>query len=101
MKKIAFITLAVLLTTQSAFAILSPLNQSIREIKALLSDPQIKKIGNSSAIQEVQKSETGYTIFNNDSFMRVDVIYQARKGPAPLKFDFVFHEASPIITTAN
>lgn len=99
MKKLALILLGVMCISQSGFAILSPLNQSIKELHALIHDPNTKKLGNGNAIIDIRKSEKGYVLVTAENEMEVDMIYTPVKRPGPVKFEFVFHDVVQTITT--
>jgi hypothetical protein len=95
MKKLFFILLA-----SSGFAVLPPLAQSTREIKALLSDAQFyESFGSAQMIREIVRNEGGYLVTTQDYAMQVDVQYirddSKRCGPA--RFEFKFQPPYPIL----
>lgn len=93
MKKFLYISLFGLFGT--AFAALAPLNESIAELDALLSDNQLTmQLGSGEPLLEIIRTADGYLLLTPNYRLRVDVIYLSQKRPGPQKFKLVFH--SPI-----
>lgn len=89
MKKVLLVLFAT-----TAFAILPPLAQSIRETEALLSDPKFyNSLGSAEMIEEIIRTESGFLVITQNYAMRVDVKYKGREGGrvGPVAFDLEFH----------
>lgn len=90
MKKALFILFAT-----TAFAILPPLAQSIRETESLLSDPRFySSLGSAEMIKEIVRVENGFLVITQNYAMRVDVKYKGREGQrvGPIAFELEFHQ---------
>ena len=91
MKKILFTALLCVIA-QPAFALLSPLNQSLEEIGAIVHSSEIeKKIPQGSAITQIERHGNGYLLTAGDVQMRVDIQYLPSTYPGRQKFSLVFH----------
>lgn len=70
---------------------LSPSEQRIKEILAILSDPHLfQYISSAEMITKIEKREGGYTIHTHDHVINVDVIYGKDRKILPIDFDLVF-----------
>ena len=102
MKKFGLFILGVtafLSMTPCVYAVLPPLYQSQREIKAILENKKLgEQLSSGCGVQKIQRNKKGYEITTIRHRIQVDVIYQAKTpghvGPA--KFTLCFHEATPI-----
>lgn len=79
--------------TSTTFALLPPLAQSTRELRALLDDNRFySSLGSAEQIQEIIRNETGYLIVTQNYSMQVDIKYGGRDhriiGPARFEFTF-------------
>lgn len=88
MKKICFLFLA-----SSSFALLPPLAQSSREIKALLTDAEFyDSLGSPEVVLDISRNDKGYLVVTQHYSMQVDVHYivadQKFCGPAHFQFEF-------------
>jgi hypothetical protein len=102
MKKIiTTMTFAIICTAQSAFALISPLNQSVKEIISILTDPTIKQLGQNNPVLDVKKNEQGYLVITKETQMLVEVIYTPVRRTGPLKYELVFHDAEPLTETTT
>jgi hypothetical protein len=80
-----------------AFALLSPLNESLVELQALLKDPAMTaKLKTSETIQEIVKVEQGYLVITDNYQMQVDLTYQPMNRPGPQKFTLKFQDPVPL-----
>lgn len=90
MKTAFFICIA---SASGLFAVLPPLAQSSKEIKAILNDSQLyKDLGSGQVIQEIVRTEDGYVVRTQDYKLDVDVEYQPQSRPGPAQFTLHFHE---------
>ncbi len=94
MKKF-FLSLA-LLSSSSLFAVLSPLDESIVEIQAVLNNTKMKSLKTSESIQEIIRSEKGFLVITDNYQMQVDINYQPVTRPGPQTFELNFHAAVPL-----
>lgn len=91
MKKLIFFFLLPL----SLQAVLPPLWQGTKEIKAILSDEQFGTIFDSGEIlEEIRKESNGYVVIGSKHSAKVEVVYlpneAGRVGPATFKL--IFHK---------
>lgn len=90
MKKIALILLSMT-TLQAA---LPPLAQSSREIKEIVSSPELyQKLGGAQGIESIFKVEGGYQVFTRDHSIYVKVNYLPSQQPGPAKFALEFSDS--------
>ena len=80
------------------FSALPPLEQSCREIRAILSNRQLHQLlASGEPIQVIERQEGGYAIGTPRHTLWVEVHYlktDGRMGPIP--FELVFHEPREI-----
>jgi len=90
MKKIFFL-LAIFYS--AAHAALPPMAQSIREIEAILSDPQLYQIlGSAEMIQRIEQIEHGhYIVLTRNHSLQVTLNFIPLGHPGPAKFSIEFH----------
>ena len=94
MKKITVAVLTLLLAHTSLSAALPPAWQHVAEVKAILNDPQLKYLLTSGdLIQEIKKSEDGWTIITNHHELHARVVYKQQSMPGPAKFIIEFDKA--------
>lgn len=90
MKKI-LVCLAIFLSCKG-FAILPPMAQSIREMKAILDDSRLyDSFGAGEVIRQMIRLKEGYLVITNHYEMVVGVRYQRDQrhiGPTPFKLEF-------------
>ena len=77
--------------TQSGFAVLSPLAQSIREMQQLVQSREIQKIPNSEVIEEIVRTDTGFVILTENYQIVVDRTYRDRSFLGPKQVELYFH----------
>lgn len=91
MKKI-LLTALLSFITLPACALLSPLNQSLEEISAIVHSSEIeKKIPQGQPITHIERQGEGYLLKAGDVQMRVDIQYLPSQYPGRQKFSLVFH----------
>ena len=96
MKRLACIIALLALTTQSAFALLSPLDQNLQEFKAILENPELKQyLKTSEVIEYICHQECLYLISTNEQDMFVEVEYQPTDRLGPKQFNLIFHKPKP------
>jgi len=94
MKK--FLPLLILLTAP-LFSALAPLPQSIREIEAILMNPQLaQSLPSGDQIDQITRVVDGYLIITKAHILKVTVVYDASGRIGPKKFTLQFSEAKPI-----
>jgi hypothetical protein len=90
MKKLLFLALVL---SGSAYAALPPLAQGIREIDAIVTDPELYQLlGSSEAIQQVIKTEGGYAVLTRNYYLRVNVKYIPNQLIGPASFELRFSQ---------
>ena len=82
--------------SSSVFAALPPLEQSSREMQAILTDRQLRQVvGSGESIEEIGKIEGGYLLTTSQHTVFVEVRYQKSEGKiGPAQFELVFHPSS-------
>ena len=91
-KKICFI-LSISITT--AYSLLPPLEQNIKEMRAILQDEALKQlISSSEIITDFLRKDKYYLIITNKKVLRVDVRYISPKEKfvGPVKYHLKFSE---------
>ena len=85
--------LFLILLFSTAYAALPPLAQSMQEIEAIVSDPELYQLlGGAEPIQEIKRIEGGYLVSTRSQAVQVVVTYLPRGGPGPAKFSLEFYE---------
>lgn len=83
------------LLSSTAFAALPPLEESERIIMAILQDPRTQEnLTSAEPIEEIQRSEGGYTLYTRSQMLQVDVEYRPSLRPrrvGPVEFRLIFH----------
>lgn len=92
MKKLVLSLILSFLSTQPLFALLSPLDQSIQELKTLIESPEIRNLPTAEPIVDIWKLGSRYIISTENRQMAVDVVYSPRKTPGPQEFKLVFSQ---------
>lgn len=78
-------------------AVLPPLYEGAKEIRAMLKNRELdQKLESGEVITTIQKNEKGYEIITNKHRVQVDVIYQPNAHPGPARFELQFHEAEAL-----
>lgn len=91
-KALAFLGLSMIALSQNAYAILSPLNQSLVEINTLINSPEMADaFASGEAIQEIRHIERGYVVRSQNKEIFVEVVYQPSTRPGPAVFQLHFH----------
>lgn len=95
MKKIIFSLF--LLTAQSAFALLPPLHQSVKEIETILSSEDLTQgLPPSQTIHSIVAYDTGYVVSTQEYQIVVEVRKQPQERPGPAQFELIFHEPTKL-----
>lgn len=92
MKKL-FVSALLLFASQPIFGALSPLNQSLEEIRSITQSSSLNQyLSQAEPVLEIRKIGNGYVIVTGSREMHVDVIYLKQEMPGPKKFKLIFHE---------
>ena len=92
MKKF-FLIASFIFLSHTAFALLSPLDQSIVEMKEILSSSELSlRLKNSESIQAIYRFEDGYVVMTDVVQMIVDIEVLPTDKPGPKQFKLHFHE---------
>lgn len=90
MKKFLFLAL---LLSGSVYAVLPPFAQSLREIDAIVSDPELYRLlGSAEAFQQILKTEGGYAVLTKNYYLRVDVQYLPTQRIGPVSFQLRYSQ---------
>jgi len=88
-------TAALFLVHGSVQALLPPLWEGVAEIKAILSDEQLKDyLDSADIIESISKTSSGYLIKTNRSELEAIVEFRPQGMPGPAKFDIKFVKRS-------
>ncbi len=82
---------ALLVSGQTAFALLPPFAQSCQEIETILKAPETANLlGEADPIDQIVHNETGYLIVTRKQELLVEVQYtkSGKIGPQPFKLKF-------------
>lgn len=91
MKKFLCAMIMLMSFTAPSFAILPPLWQNVAELKAIFNDKQLEnKLESGEVIQEIRKTDSGWTIFTNHNQLSIKVIYKKISQPGPAQFTLEF-----------
>lgn len=91
------VLLFVALLPNFAFCALAPLAQSVREISAILSYPNLEdQLVPSSAIEDIKKVDEGYLIITKSQVLKVKVVYESQKRIGAKKFTLQFAAPMPL-----
>lgn len=83
---------SLLLVSATTEALLPPLYEGIREIKAILEDPELsQELTSGEVIEAIEKNDKGYEIQTNRSRLQVDVHALPVDHPGPAQFELEFH----------
>ncbi|MEI6531795.1 MAG: hypothetical protein WCN87_03135 [Chlamydiota bacterium] len=85
--------LLTLICSLPLMAVLPPLAQSLREIKALAQDPELYSLlGSAEMIENITKTSTGYLITGSSKQVAATISYlpatKGRVGPASFEFTY-------------
>ena len=87
----------LLLLTAPLYSALAPLPQSIREIEAILMNPQLAQyLPSCDQIDQITRVVDGYLVITQAHILKVTVIYDTSARIGPRKFTLQFTEAKPI-----
>lgn len=96
-------TLSMILATAALFfapaadALLPPLYSSITEYKELINSQELgKKLDSGEAINDIERTDSGFLIITNKSKLVVDIIREKQDKPGPAKFRLEFHDKEPL-----
>jgi hypothetical protein len=83
----------VLLGSSPAYALLSPLNQSVAELRNIIESNNLTKyLPSSEKILGIDSVEHGYLVRTQNYTMLVEIIYKPQQRVGPMQFDLIFHE---------
>lgn len=93
MKKLMTITATCFLLTQSLFASLPPLAQSVAELRKIFENPHLLSIlPSSEPILKVERIKEGYLIITKHKKIIAEVVYGDPTRPGPDPFFIKFNE---------
>lgn len=91
------IALFFVLLATPLFAILSPLDQNIVELRAILQSEQLREnLKTSEEILDIWKLGNRYIISTAERQMVVEVQYLPVDRPGPAKYNLIFYKPKPI-----
>jgi hypothetical protein len=83
--------LLLALATAPAFAVLAPIHQSVREIKAIISSPELREyLPSAYGINEIKKVEEGYLVITDVHCLKVNVVTDLPMRIGPKQFHLEF-----------
>lgn len=91
MKKMIFVALIILQSIHPLFGLLSPLSESIVEIRTLINSPELTQLlRQDDTIQKIEKGLKGYLITTSQTKISVDLIPKRLNMPGAQQFDLRF-----------
>ncbi len=92
MKKLIILS-ALFLLSHPAYALLSPLNQSLEEIQSIIQGTELQKyIPQQQAITEIKRFGNGYLISTREVQMLVEIQYLPIERPGKQQFRIIYNE---------
>jgi hypothetical protein len=92
------IFLAAMSLTFGMFGALPPFAQSVKELKALVSDPRLQELlGSGEEIREIVKTDSGYAVMTRTRFLKVDVEVKSLGHPGPVPFELHFFQPVDLV----
>lgn len=83
----------ILLAGAPAYALLSPLNQSIAELKGIIENDDLTEyLPSSEKILAIDAVEQGYLIRTQNYTMLIQIVFKRQDRPGPAKYELIFHE---------
>lgn len=83
-------------TAKPALGALSPLDQSLKEIQAIVESQELRQnLKTSESIKDIWRVGNRYIISTENRQLVVDVVYSQRQGPGPKEFKLNFSPAKP------
>lgn len=80
----------------TSFAALPPLWEDVKELKAILDDPQLgSSLQSGESILKIKRTEKGWLIVTNKNHLAIQVVPQQQDKMGPAKFSLEFGQASP------
>lgn len=93
MKKSIFTLLLVCLCTSPAFALLAPLNQSIREFDAVITSKDLPDyLDPNDKIIDIKREDDTFTITTEQKQVIIDLVYSPTTRVGPKEFTLKFRE---------
>ena len=100
MKKLIVVA-CLFFCTQPAYALLSPLNQSLEEVRAIVQSSELEKyLPQSMPIIEIRHTEKGYLLITQKLQVWVEIEYLPSSYPGRQQFKLNFHQATPSSTNS-
>lgn len=72
------------------FSVLSPLNESIRDMQQVLQSRELQKLPASEAVEEIVRTDTGFVVFTNTYRITIEKEYKKRSFLGPKQFELRF-----------
>lgn len=86
--------IALCLLSAPCFAVLSPLNQRLKEINTLVTSPEMSQyLTQYDVVEDIKREDNTFTITTNEHTMQVDIVYKPLHHPGATPFEFIFHPA--------
>lgn len=97
MKKVLFcsIILGTLFLYPSLHAVLSPLNQSVKEVQEILASRQLQSFQQSEPLEQILHVEKGYLVRTKTEEFFVEVEYDSSPYIGPRKYRLIFNGPTP------
>ena len=80
----------LILLTLELNALLSPLNQSIVEIKEILESQELQNFVQQEAIKRIEKNQKGYGVYTENFQVQAEVFYLPIQHLGPHQFKLIF-----------
>ena len=81
---------------KTGFCALSPLNQSVQEIQALLDSKELLTLPQGEVVKKIFREENTFYLFTTNYFIEAEIQYKKQGRLGPRKFFFQFQEPRPL-----
>jgi len=88
--------MGLLVLSSPLFAILSPLDQSVKEFQTLVASPELRdSFPTSETVQDIWRLGNRFIVSSENRQVTVEVVYSSSKQVGPQEFSFNFLPAKP------
>lgn len=81
---------------KTGFCALSPLNQSVQEMRAFLDSKELLTLPQGEVVEKIFREENTFYLFTTNYSIEADIHYKQQSRLGPRKFFFQFQELRPL-----
>ena len=90
--------LLLFLSTSTAYALLSPLNQSLEEIEAIIQNAELQKcLPQGQALKSIRRTGNGYLLTTDEIQLMAEIRYIPTERPGRQQFKVTFQDPIPLL----